>query len=229
MRPVSKKVLPKPIFTDYKEAAEPLIDKLGSYCCYCERHIETHLAVEHVRPKSINPALATDWDNFLLSCCNCNSSKGSTPVVVANYLWPDCDNTLRAFVYRRGLVSVDSGLVAHIKVKAEALLELVGLDKDPGNPIIKRKSKKKDLRWKFREDRWDAAQHALRRLVASDTVEMREQIVETAVGRGGFAIWFTIFSHDEDMRKRFIAAFLGTENDCFDVHGQPVARPGGVL
>ena len=69
-----------------RDAAPQLQERLGDYCSYCERQIETHLAVEHIKPKSHDPGLRRAWNNFLLACTNCNSSKGGTPVNVADFL-----------------------------------------------------------------------------------------------------------------------------------------------
>lgn len=228
MRPVSRGNSPN-TFSDYRQAAAPLVDRLGAYCSYCERYIETHLAVEHVSPKSIDPLLEFEWANFLLACVNCNSSKGSTPVALAAYVWPDIDNTLRALTYEQALVTPRVNLDASSRRKAESLIRLIGLDKDPGNTNALRKPGPTDRRWRYRQDRWDVAQRSLQRLILSDTPAMREQIAETATSRGGFGIWFTVFGGDEDMRRRLVVAFPGTAHDCFDAQARPIERPGGQL
>ena len=58
MRPVERGASPKQSYPSYGDAAEDLEARLGRYCSYCERRLETHLAVEHIRPKSSSPALA---------------------------------------------------------------------------------------------------------------------------------------------------------------------------
>lgn len=58
MRPIVRGPCPKNDndediqFAKYQEALPYLIDRLGRFCSYCERHIPTSLAVEHIRPKS---------------------------------------------------------------------------------------------------------------------------------------------------------------------------------
>ena len=42
MRPVDKGAAPA-VYTHYKNARVDLIGRLGDYCSYCERQIETHL------------------------------------------------------------------------------------------------------------------------------------------------------------------------------------------
>lgn len=230
MRPVTRGPDPGP-FAQYRDAAEPLMNRLGCYCSYCERYIETHLAVEHIQPKDLNPALECAWNNFLLACVNCNSCKGDTPINVVGYLWPDTDNTLRAFRYRSGLVELDPLMDATTRQLAESLYLLVGLDKDPGNPNSQRKPTPADRRWKTREDIWGVAQQSLKNLrqPGADTPHMRDQIALTAVARGGFGIWFTVFEADADMLHRFIQAFPGSTLECFGLNREPLQRPGGRL
>ena len=57
MRPVDKGTAPT-VYTKYQDAGPDLQSRLGDYCSYCERQIETHLAVEHIQPKSDVPGTA---------------------------------------------------------------------------------------------------------------------------------------------------------------------------
>lgn len=64
----------------YREAFNDLTSMLGRYCSYCELlENSSALAVEHVVPKAPYPTKCVDWNNFLLSCPNCNSVKLSKP------------------------------------------------------------------------------------------------------------------------------------------------------
>ena len=227
MRPVDKGAAPA-IYARYQDAGPDLQARLGDYCSYCERQIETYLAVEHIQPKSLAPALRNSWSNFLLACVNCNSGKGDTPVNLPDYLWPDCDNTLRALEYQRGgLVSVNPALPGPLHPKAQAIIELTGLDKDPGNPNLDRRPTDADRRWLRRQEAWQLASRDLQRLNNNDCAEVRELIVENALGRGMFSIWWTVFCGDADMKKRLRQAFLGTAPGCFDANEDCQPRPGG--
>src|SRR5688572_22629383 len=93
-RPVDKGAAPR-VYAAYQEAGSDLQARLGDYCSYCERRIETHLAVEHVQPKVRRASLRTSWRNFLLGCVHCNSCKGKKRIALHSYYWPDRDNTLR--------------------------------------------------------------------------------------------------------------------------------------
>jgi uncharacterized protein (TIGR02646 family) len=205
-----------------------LQQRLGDYCSYCERQIETNLAVEHVNPKSRTPALVNDWQNFLLACTNCNSSKGNTAVALPDYFWPDLDNTLRAFEYvRGGLVQPHSILPANFTAKAQATIRLLGLDKDPGNPG--HQPTQADKRWLRRQEVWQQAELCKQRLRRNDTADMRELIVEIAQARGVFSIWWTVFAGDVDMRRRLRLAFAGTHYGSFDLNENVVVRAGGQV
>ena len=227
MRPVEKGAAPRG-YTRYKQAQTDLQARLGDYCSYCERQIETNLAVEHIQPKSLVPDLETNWSNFLLGCTNCNSSKGDTAIDLNDYFWPDVDNTLRAFDYSTGgLVEPTPTLSASLRAKAQATIELVGLDKRPGNS--NRLPTDSDRRWLRRKELWQLAEKDRQRLVTGDSEAVRELIVENAVARGMFSIWWTVFAGDVDMRRRLRVAFIGTHEGSFDPNEDLVPRAGGQL
>ena len=227
MRPVDRGAAPA-TYTRYEEAGPDLLRRLGDYCSYCERQIETNLAVEHIQPKSVVPSLITEWTNLLLACVNCNSTKGRQPIVLGDYFWPDVDNTLRAFEYRRGgRIVPRADLSPSLTAKALATLRLTGLDRDPGNP--RRQPSPRDWRWHRRREAWKLAKESRSRLARQDTPDMREQIVATATGRGMFCIWWSAFEGKVDMRRRLREAFAGTHAASFDGDEKPVLRVGGQL
>ena len=229
MRPVDKGAAPA-LYANYREAGSDLQIRLGDYCSYCERQIETHLAVEHVQPKSHVPALATIWSNFLLGCVHCNSSKGDAQINLPDYFWPDNDNTLLAFEYiRGGLVESNPALPTPTRATAQATIELVGLDKDPGNPRLNRRPSTSDRRWLRRVQAWQLAEECRQRLAVNNSQEVRALIVENALGRGMFSIWWTVFAGEVDMRRRLRQAFLGTDPASFDATENVQPRAGGQV
>ncbi|WP_019500115.1 HNH endonuclease [Pseudanabaena sp. PCC 6802] len=212
-------------FQEYQNARGDLIDRLGEYCSYCEMHLDASLAVEHVQPKSLNVDLELEWNNFLLGCSNCNSTKKDKSINLDDYYWPDRDNTYRAFEYSKGgFVSVSSSLTEPERQRARATIELTGLDKISLNNLHR-----SDRRQINRREAWDIAERSLKNLNQRDSLEMREQIVETAIAKGFWSIWMTVFRDDPDMLDRFINAFPGTCKNCFDLQGKPTSRPGGML
>ena len=227
MRPVNKGAAPA-TYATYQDAGPDLRNRLGDYCSYCERRIETNLAVEHIQPKSIVSTLQTDWNNFLLACVNCNSNKGDTAIHLVDYFWPDVDNTLLAFEYvRGGRIVPHASLLSPMIAKAVATLQLTGLDRNPCN--AGRTPSGADQRWLSRHNTWQLAKQSHSRLAKQNTTAMREQIVETAIACGMFCIWWTVFDGDIDIRRRLREAFTGTHAASFDVSENPTPRVGGQL
>jgi uncharacterized protein (TIGR02646 family) len=229
MRPVDKGAAPAE-YAKYQDAGPDLLGCIGDYCSYCERQIETHLAVDHVQPKSLVPELQNSWSNFVLACVHCNSSKGDTAVNLADFCWPDCDNTLLALHYARGgIVHPNPNMPGRIKNMAQSTIELVGLDKDPGNPDINHRPTQSDRRWLRRQQAWELAEIYCERLKSNNSPEVRELIVDNAISRGMFSIWWTVFADDVDMRRRLREAFVGTANNCFNANEELQARAGGQV
>ncbi len=227
MRPVDKGPVPR-TYEHYQEAGPDLRNRLGDYCSYCERQIETNLAVEHVQPKERCPSLRNLWTNFLLACCNCNSSKGQKHVALREYFWPDRDNTLRAFKYvDGGMVLPHHSLASYDQNRARDTIALTGLDKFPGNHG--REPTASDRRWLRRKQIWQLAKDSRARLMSENTVAVRELIVENAIARGMFSIWWSAFNGDVDMRRRLRMAFTGTHAASFDDKENPIPRVGGQL
>jgi uncharacterized protein (TIGR02646 family) len=188
MRPIDRGSAPRRL-TSYQQARGPLIGRMGQYCSYCEMPLGASLAVEHVQPKDLNPGLELVWDNFLLACTNCNSIKGVKAGVLTDYFWPDSDNTARAFTYSQGgVVSVGTGLDAAQQGIAQNTVRLTGLDRRP--PLDGEAS---DRRWDNRRTAWDLANRALANLQKADSLHMRDQIVDTAISKGFFSVWMTVF------------------------------------
>jgi len=235
MRPVNRGICPTNRygisinFTRYSEARDPLIERIGDYCSYCEMRFPMP-AVEHIKPKSTTAALALVWTNFLLACPSCNSAKGTKVALPGTVFWPDIDNTFRAFKYEphRGPQPAD-GLVAHDQTVAEATLQLTGLDREPGNSRLS----KRDRRWLMRKQAWDKALHAKDNLLQSPGEPMASQVLDTATSTGFWSVWMTVFSDDPQMMLRFldVLQFPGTSGvgESFDSSGRPVPRPAGAI
>ena len=184
-------------FSHYRCAKLVLVDRIGDYCSYCERTGDLH--VEHVVPQSIAPKLETEWSNFLLSCVNCNSRKSNENASRRGLLWPDCDDTFAAFVYRSGgRVSVNWNLTPKERRKACSLFNLVGLG-ESGTRTDRRPHKRRQA--------WDQAA-TVRSLINDE--DSRCLAVEVALGTGFFSVWMAVFHDDSDMRQRLGDAFPGT-------------------
>lgn len=228
MRPISKGASPvQGDFNKYEDAKPDLVSRLGSYCSYCERKIPTLLAVEHIEPKSLKPALEKKWSNFLLACTNCNSCKGNKPVDFQQLLLPDRDNTFAAYTYYDdGTVKPSKGLTAAQELLARKTLGLVGLDKsvqeyrDANDQLVAldRESQRMQALLKAKE--------ALRCYEQSPIEPLQQVIIGFALDCGFFSIWMRVFDSIPEMKVRFIQAFSGTElSGCFDMATGAVLTP----
>jgi uncharacterized protein (TIGR02646 family) len=228
MRPIDRGLAPRS-YQQYKDAIKDLTAQLGKYCSYCERPISAGPAFEHVLPKSLHPQLATTWTNFLLSCTNCNSVKGAQDIRISDYLWPDRDNTFLAFIYSKGgFVTLANGLNTAQQSKAQALLDLVGLQRHskPSFP----KPAPNDERWQDREIAWEIAERCredFEKLGQAD--EARKLVIKVATSRGFFSVWMIVFDNYPDVKKELIESFPGTATVCFNPNGKPLNRPGGSV
>jgi uncharacterized protein (TIGR02646 family) len=227
MRPIERGPAPK-IYTQYKDASKDMKTRLGMYCSYCERYLPTGLAVEHIVPKVSSPALINVWTNFLLSCSNCNSVKGTSSITITNFLWPDRDNTLLAFVYSKGgFMQLSSNMNNTQKDMAQRLLDLVGLDrhKAPGW----NKPAKEDERWQQREEVWATAERCRDIFISShQSDETKYLVLEVAKGKGFFSVWMTVFDNYPSIKIELIQSFTGTATVCFDL-GVVLSREKNIL
>jgi uncharacterized protein (TIGR02646 family) len=235
MRPIERGPSPRATdFDDYRDAFPELASRLGSYCSFCERRIPANLAVEHIQPKALlaYAALVGRWDNFLLACVNCNSTKGDRDVVLADVVLPDRDNSDKAFVYAAdGSIAGTPTFSPPLRAKANATLALCGLDKAA--------SRVRDANGRFvaidrsrqRQDAWAIAEDAKASLATARTPVVIQLIVNLALAQGFFSVWMTVFASDLDVRRALIAAFPGTATTCYDPSTTlPVSpRPAPVL
>jgi uncharacterized protein (TIGR02646 family) len=238
MRPIRRGGSPRHgDFNDYKDAKRYLVSRLGSYCSYCERRIATMLAVEHIQPKGLQAYghLTGCWENFLLSCVNCNATKKDKDVHLNAILLPDRDNTFAAFVYSAdGKVAPAPGLSAGVRKMADDTLGLTGLNKKIS--VVHDENDKQVAidRVSQRMEAWAVAEVAQSDVLANPVNEaVRQGAVRTALGYGFFSIWMTVFENDVDMRNRLIDAFVGTcDSGCFSpatsASVSPAPNPDGL-
>ncbi|MDB5310310.1 MAG: endonuclease [Gemmataceae bacterium] len=220
MRPVFRDASPLAgDYEEYRDSFPDLVGRIGAYCSYCERRIATNLAVEHIQPKSL-PAythLKGRWDNFLLGCVNCNSTKKDKDVVLDKVLLPDRDNTAAVFDYTMdGTISVRVGLPDATRAMAAAVLALVGLDRRASAVIDNNGRLVAIDRVAQRMEAWLTAQSSRDDLLANPTEAFRRQVARTARECGFFSIWMAAFADDIAVRRLLIAEFGGTAADCFD-------------
>ncbi|HEX5753043.1 MAG TPA: HNH endonuclease [Archangium sp.] len=243
MRPVERGNSPQAHdYENYRDAFPGLVSRLGAYCTYCERRIPTMLAVEHIQPKGLPQyaALIGQWDNFLLGCVNCNSTKKDQDVSLEHVLLPDRDNTAAAFAYTSGGEVVPAhGLTAAQQQMAAHTLALCGLDKGPSEVTDENGRIVAIDRYAQRMEVWGQALTSKADLAQSPTEGMRRMIVKLAQATGFFSIWMQVFDDDVQMRRMLIDGFTreghffgfpGTARSCFDANTRPVTpRPANGL
>lgn len=233
MRPVDRGPYPlvggaPKAVADYGELREDLIEALDLYCSYCEAPLTAKPEVEHIAPKSLHANARNAWDNLLLACGFCNPEKGRRDVDRDrnhDYLWPDRDNTFRAFRYGPGGLVSAAALAPELQRRALRTRDLVGLN----GPHLLPPTDARRRRWTLRRQAWDRILEARDDLRACDTPEMRRQILTHAKSLGFWSMWMTIFDDDDRMRAALIALHRGTVTACFDADGRPVLRTGGSL
>ncbi|HTN04611.1 MAG TPA: hypothetical protein VL132_22165 [Planctomycetaceae bacterium] len=229
MRPVLRGLSPQSVdFDNYRDAFAELASRIGPFCSYCERRIATMLAVEHIQPAGLTAYahLYGRWENFLLGCVNCNSTKKHKDVVLADFLLPDRDNTAAAYIYTMdGKVSVSAGMTATQRSMAQRTLELAGLDK-PAKDVVDSNDQLVAIdRVAQRMEVWLIAQDSKNDLRKCPGDVFRRQIARTATGHGFFSIWMTVLEDDPLVRKLLIQEFSGTAIDCFDSTTTKVVSP----
>jgi hypothetical protein len=230
MRPINRGNSPN-IYTNYEEAKPDLVDRLGSYCSYCERRIPTNLAVEHILPKDDSLGfthLENEWTNFLLGCVNCNSAKRIKIISFDQYLLPDRDNTFPYFDYQEnGMVEV----VApddEIARMAQNTLDMVVLNRFEHPNWDSTIMFSAIERVGQRVQAWVQAKDALQDYLDGFTIPRR--IAAEAAATGFFSIWMTAFEGHIEVRKAIIEIFSGTAADCFDDNTDPIyPRPNNGL
>ena len=208
----------------YGQARAGLAARIGRYCSYCERR-ENLLEVEHIQPKAIHPAKERLWSNFLLSCKNCNSAKRAKDPELTDWLIPDRDNTMAAFVYRQdGIVDIAPTVPLALIPAAKATLDLVDLNREvrevfdeAGNLVaLDRRSQRLEawlLAKRFRLH-WDQV----------PSPPLQDAIMELARTGGFFSIWMSAFDGVAQIRQGFIQLFPGTESACFDPISSTASR-----
>ena len=178
-------------------------------------------------PKSIHPDREVEWDNFLLGCTNCNSVKDDVDIADDDILWPDRHNTMLALAYSQGgLVRLAQGLGPELRRRAQALVDIVGLNRhrDGLQPA------KRDRRWKDREEAWATVEACRARFESlGRSEEARGLVLDAARYCGFFSVWFTVFDQHPEVKLELIDRFPGTAASCFGQDGSLVNRPGAEL
>ena len=221
MRPVSKTTCPiesgfPKKYKPHSIAKTDLEINLDNYCSYCEVY-SSDLEVEHVISRHQDDTLTNSWDNFLLACGRCNGrdNKSNKNVDTTQIHFPHLNNTMLSFIYAEGgFVKVNPSLTDESFIHANNLMDLVGLDKIPGNPKYPQLNLN-DTRWKHRRLAWESATDILSEYLINNL--SAKQVVDFAIQRGFFSVWFSVFIDHPLIKEILITRFKGTCEECFDV------------
>ena len=231
MRPVLKIKWPEDdgiprSYNPHTKAKNDLEGNLGFYCSYCEV-FSSDLEVEHVISRDQDHTLSHDWDNFLVACGRCNGrdNKSNRLVDLGTMHFPHRNNTFLSFIYMEGgYVIVNPALTGSESfTHAENLLNLIGLDKIPGNPKYPNLNQN-DTRWKHRRVAWELAVKYLPKFESGDLTAA--EIAEFASQKGFFSVWYTVFNAYPTVKQALIQIYSGTAVNCFDPDNtfQPIPR-----
>lgn len=219
MRPVSRsnKFSPtgNPVeYNPWGDAKPELISEIGDFCSYCGKHLtRSALAIEHIQDKNTHPQFQFHWNNFLLACLNCNSTKGTKDTVALNPFLPHTDNLLCFIeVLNGGLLRVKTGITGTNLTRTNAFINLVGLDRHPGHTNYSNK----DDRWQYRLTAYNKATRQLQKYTSTTATTDIENITEVATTSGFFSVWFTVFAAHDPVKIALINAFKGTNSARFN-------------
>ncbi len=182
------------------------------------------LTIEHILPrKEEYPDRASDWDNFLLACHSCNSSKGSKAPLSPYrdmYYWPHLHNTALAFEYGTALPFVKPSDILNRTQRAKAirLIRLYRLNKQV---TVFGES---DPRWL---EKMQTLKYAIDSLIEYHHKQITlDTIVRLACSSGFISIWLTVFTDVVAVKRSLIScsAFHLNGSNFFDDQLEPVAR-----
>jgi hypothetical protein len=185
------------VYSSYGDARHDLANIIGYFCSYCEMGTNNMIEVEHVHPIH-HGGNELSWDNFLLSCKYCNTIKSDNNTNRTNYFWPDIDNTDLLFDYTLGseILETKASLSAIQKISAQNLIDLVGLNRYPGNI---NQPTEADTRWRLRDEAIVTAKNSFNNWckIRNDStsiyrIPLAEQIAETST-IGFYSVWCKVF------------------------------------
>ena len=223
-------------YTDWKDAKLELTNELGTFCSYCEKYnSRSALHVEHIYGRKctdgadnlIYDHLKGRWDNFLLACVNCNAIKNKKDIAIPAPYLPHTNNLLHFIeIVQGGIIQIKPAVTGTDRIRTQAFIDLVGLDRIPGHP----EHSDKDDRWDNRLKVFHIAERQLTKFTKPIPETDLETIIDLARTNGYFSIWFTVFNDFEEVRQALVngineVPFPGTDQHSFDNRYSTLARP----
>ena len=206
-------------YVHWSKAKPDLINEIGHFCSYCERSIPNYaagLSVEHIFPKSLAKYehLIYRWDNYLLACINCNSSKKNKDFDIQDTYLPHVNNLFYTLeVIEGGGLKIKEEVSEIQKRRTRNYLNLTGLDK-----------KFPDDRFNARLRVWDIAKKVCKQYIEQET--RLSSIIDIAIAYGFLSVWLKVFENYPEVKQELISQFVGTDKNCFDQDYRPLPRNG---
>lgn len=227
MRPIIKTVKWRSpgVPLEYKpwgDAKPVLAAEIGKYCSYCERYNSlSALEVEHLHAKDIEDAagvkvynhLKYRWDNFLLACKNCNTTKSKKDIATLSPYLPHENNLLEYIeIDVGGTIKIKAGIAGIELRRTQSFIDLVGLDRHPGHPDYSNK----DDRWDTRLKVYEVALKQFNKYTAVPQATDIDTIIDLASFTGFFSVWYYTFIGEDDVIEALLRCFTGTAIAFFD-------------
>ena len=187
-------------------------------------HIASTAPLSTSSPKSIVPNLRLEWENFLLACQNCNSTKGDTNINADNintYVWPDTDDTYHLIEYDAvtAMPRPAANLPQDLAEKVQRLISLVGLDKPQPKVGTVAYNKCADRRVESRFQVLDLARQYHKILLTTPEGKDRDTLIDAMIdlskAYGHWSIWMHTFEDIPEVRTKLLDSLPGTRKDCF--------------
>ena len=202
-------------YIPWNAAKKHLLKNFGNepfyYCSYCDRYIAgVNLEVEHIKPKGLPQydAIKYHWNNFLISCKNCNLAKNDQDFEYSDVIMPHIQNTFGCFAFNNdGTVTsiVDDDVT---RVRALNTIKILGLDRGYNHPS----RQPQDDRYNVRRYILELASRKLIQYEA-DCQDV-EDIVQLSITHGFWSIWMKVFERHTVVQDALITAYAGTFDNC---------------
>lgn len=212
--------------TKYAQWRASLIERLGSYCSYCNAPLSSSPQVEHVVPKNPQPGQEAGsllgWENMLLGCGPCNGAKSNNPCSHTIHYLPESSNPLFVFLnyeieIGQVVILAKQGLTDSQIQKANNTIELLKL-----NFIDRRTTVVVDLRSRFRSEALQSYTN-LRQLYLSSSISNKADMVAViAKSIGFFSIAFEVFKDKPDVILALCNTIPGFNKKAVDNNGSLV-------
>ncbi len=212
--------------TDYAQWRASLINRLGSYCSYCNAPLSSSPQVEHVVPKNPQPGQVAGsllgWENMLLACGPCNNAKNNNPISTNTHYLPETCNPLFIFdnfLFEEGqaIIKPNQTLSPLQNIKAVNTISLLMLD-----DIDRRTTVIVDLRSSFRSKAIKSYSDLKSLFHLNNHPQKAKIVAALSESIGFFSIAFEVFKDEPDVLIALRDTIPGFNRKAVDDNGNLV-------